>query len=329
MSKRKLVEDAIAGKPVDRVPVGFWFHYAPDELVDAFTSPEIREVNLQGHTQFVADTDPDFVKLMSDGYFQYPDTDFRTATDVSALRRVFSKGGEHPWIQEQIALVKELTGRFGGTRHTFYNIFSPATYFKFVRGQKGEKTLADFILRDKDAVKGALLAVAQDIAELSGRVITEGGASGIYFSTQSISDPRITPELFQEVVAPADALILSVAARAKGLNILHVCGYEGHRNDLSQFSGYDVQVVNWSVTSEGVTLGEGRRIFGGRTVLGGFDNTSAGILYTGTQEEIEEETARLLAESGRTGVILGADCTVPRDIDVRRFGWVREAARNA
>ena len=43
-------------------------------------------------------------------------------------------------------------------------------------------------------------------------------------------------------------------------------------------------------------------------------------------KEIEKETERLLREAGTTGVILGADCTVPKDIDVQRFNWVRDKA---
>lgn len=51
------------------------------------------------------------------------------------------------------------------------------------------------------------------------------------------------------------------------------------------------------------------------------------LLYKGSKEEIQAETKRILAEAGRQGVLLGADCTVPRDIDWKHFEWVREAAR--
>ena len=44
------------------------------------------------------------------------------------------------------------------------------------------------------------------------------------------------------------------------------------------------------------------------------------------KEEIEEETRNILDEAGTTGVVLGADCTIPRDTDVNHLAWVREAA---
>ena len=83
----------------------------------------------------------------------------------------------------------------------------------------------------------------------------------------------------------------------------------------------------FSAVVEGVPLEEGRRIFPQHALLGGFGNLPTDILYRGTRAEVEAETRRILAAAGRTGVILGADCTVPRDIDWKRFDWVRGAAR--
>ena len=77
---------------------------------------------------------------------------------------------------------------------------------------------------------------------------------------------------------------------------------------------------------EQLPLEKGREIFHGRTVLGGFANTAAGILSAGDENAIKAETHRLLAAAGSQGVILGADCTVPGDIPFRHLEWVREAA---
>lgn len=34
----------------------------------------------------------------------------------------------------------------------------------------------------------------------------------------------------------------------------------------------------------------------------------------------------LISEAGKEGIIIGADCTVPADIDIERLKWVREKA---
>lgn len=49
------------------------------------------------------------------------------------------------------------------------------------------------------------------------------------------------------------------------------------------------------------------------------------VLYAGTKEEVEAETRRLASQAGSTGVILGADCTLPATVDVHRFQWVVDA----
>jgi uroporphyrinogen decarboxylase len=270
---------------------------------------------------------------MSDGFFIYPNREFREAETAADLRRVSSIGPGHPWIEKQVEFVKKLTGVFGKEVLSFYNIFSPATSFKFgCRSSKKapEALLGDFIREDRDALIRALNIVAEDLAVLARRVITEGGADGIYFSAQDQcqgqNDGRLNAEIHRQIFAPADRRVLEAASSAASFNILHICGYAGRRNDLSHYTEYPAQVINWASAIEGVSLGEGKKLFGGRPVIGGFANTTEGVLYRGTEAEIKEETRRIINEAGRTGVVLGADCTVPRDIDLRHLQWVREAA---
>ena len=41
---------------------------------------------------------------------------------------------------------------------------------------------------------------------------------------------------------------------------------------------------------------------------------------------IVSQTKKLLQDAGQEGVILGADCSLPKDIDRQRIRWVIEAA---
>lgn len=329
MSKRQLVLDAFNNKPVERVPVGFWFHFAnEDEFSQGLKNPDVIRKNIEGHNKFVAEFKPDFVKHMSDGFFEYPNpilSDFESPEDLLKLKPL---GPEHPWIVKQVELVRTLTDSFGSEVLTFYNIFAPATFFKLRFGDKGNTILADLLLENKDAVKHALDTIAEDLATLSLKVITDGKADGIYLSVQNVQDNRITPELYKEVIAPGELLVLESANKASEYNILHICGYRGSRNDLSFYFDYHAKVFNWAVNVEGISLAEGKRLFGGRAVIGGFDNTASGVLYSGSKEEIEDFTEKLLRESGTIGIILGADCTVPGDIDLDRLDWVRKKAKS-
>ena len=324
--KRELVWNAFNNKPVDRIPVGFWFHYTENELLSAYEHPEMREQNISGHKNFVKSFKPDFVKLMSDGYFFEPETAavLKNAVHASDLRNLKPVTSDNRWIRDQVSLVKELTESFGNEVLTFYNVFAPATVFKWAAG--GDKKLAEFIIEDKDAVIQALSIIAQNTALLAESVIAEGGADGIYLSVQTIQDKRIGEDLYSEVIAPAELSVLTAANAAGGKNILHVCGYEGARNNLSLFKNYPAKALNFASAVEGVSLSEAKKIFGGRAVIGGFANTKEGVLYKGTKAEVQAETKRLIKAAGKTGIILGADCTVPKDIAFERFEWVREAA---
>lgn len=209
-----------------------------------------------------------------------------------------------------------------------YNIFAPVTYFKWLVGEVsgGDDLIANFIDQDAATLKKVLDTIGQDIASLSQRIIKEAGADGIYLSVQSIQDARVSQEVYKQVIAPSERHVLEAANEAGGVNILHICGYEGARNDIHLFTDYPAQVFNWAVGPEGISLAEGREIFGGRTVLGGFENGKNGLLYTGDKAAIQAETKRIIAETGTTGLVIGADCTIPSDIDEERIEWVREAA---
>lgn len=327
MSKKQLILDAFDNKPVERVPVGFWFHFVqPDEFKNGLKNPAVLQKNIDSHKKFVKEFQPDFVKLMSDGFFEYPNPILIHAKNASELKQLKPLNADDPWITGQVNLVRTLTDSFGSDLATFYNIFAPATFFKFNFDEKGNQVLADFILEDAEAVKYALDVVARDLALLSERLITEGNADGIYLSVQNVQDKRISPKLYREVIAPSEKKVLEGANKASNYNVLHICGYEGSRNDLSLYTDYNAKAINWAVTVEKIGLAEGKKLFGGKAVIGGFNNTSSGLLYSGSKEEIEEYTEKLVQEAGKTGVILGADCTVPSDIALDRLNWVRDKA---
>ena len=73
---------------------------------------------------------------------------------------------------------------------------------------------------------------------------------------------------------------------------------------------------------EGVSLSEGKKLFGGKPVFGGFAQDT--VIYKGTEQEVKEAAWKILDECGQVGIMLGADCTVPNDIDDSRLdGYVR------
>lgn len=328
MSKKQLLFNAFNNKEVERVPVGFWFHFVEgEEFNQGVERKEIIQKNIDGHRAFYEKFKPDFIKLMSDGFFQYPNDVLIKGGTTKELKQIKPLGKNHPWIEKQVKLVKSLTDIFGNDVATFYNIFSPATFLRIqLTNSKSNITISDYFKEDKEALKYALSVISEDLATLAARVIEEGGADGIYLSVQNVQKNDFTETDYLDLIAPSELNVLQAANSVSDNNILHICGYEGARNDLTIYKDYNAKVINWAVNVEKVSLLEGKKLFGNRVVIGGFDNTANGILYRGSKEEIEKVTEQLLKEASTTGIILGADCTVPSDIDLKHLEWVREKA---
>ena len=329
-NRKQLVLDAMDGKEVDRVPSGFWFHFLPDEIhANAFKEPALNQQLLAGERKYISEFQPDFVKIMTDGFFPYNNDLLYTAKSAKELANIQPLADDDPWFTQQIAYAKEITSRYGQQVATFYNIFCAGTTLKFMQPgtlDSEDAFLAKLALEEKEDLKKAFEVISGDLAKLAKRLIKEAGVTGIYLSVQNLLGDGITEELYQEVLAPGEKARLQAANSVSDYNILHICGYAGHRNDLSWYKDYPVKTVNWAAVVEEVPLEEGRKLFPNSSVLGGFGNLAASVIYKGTKDEIQAETRRIIAKAGTKGVILGADCTVPRDTDWQHFAWVREAA---
>lgn len=327
-TKKQLLLAAFNNQPVDRVPVAFWYHFLPDpEHAQGLGHPEVAAENIAGLTKFYNEFQPDFVKIMSDGFFAYPNQALHDIKSTKEAEGINPVGGDAPWIEEQVNLVKAATSAFGSEVLLVYNIFAAPRYLEFVHSAgDANGNFVKLLKEDKAALKHILDVMSEDLAALARRVIADGKADGIYLSVQNIPKPEVTREVYDEIIAPAEKKILAAANAVSENNILHICGYEGSRNDLTWYKDYDAKIINYAANVEGIKLSEGKKIFGGKAIIGGFDNTKDGVLYKGTKEEIEAATEKIIKDAGKTGVIIGADCTVPSDIDLKRLSWVREKA---
>lgn len=327
-TKKQLLLAAFDNQPVDRVPVAFWYHFLPDpEHTQGLGHPEVAAENIAGLTKFYNEFQPDFVKIMSDGFFTYPNRALHDIKSTREAKGIKPIGENAPWIEEQVNLVKAATNAFGGEVLLVYNIFAAPRYLEFAHSAgDANGNFVKLLQEDKGALKHILDVMSEDLAVLARRVITEGKADGIYLSVQNIPKPEVTRDVYDEIIAPAEKKILAAANAASANNILHICGYEGTRNDLSWYKEYDAKIINYAANVEEIKLSEARKIFGGRAIIGGFDNTKNGVLYKGTKAEVEAATEEIIREAGKTGIIIGADCTVPSDIDLERLKWVRDKA---
>jgi uroporphyrinogen-III decarboxylase len=316
MDKKTRVLNALNKQPVDKVPVGFWFHFSGEEAVG--------EGCMDAHVQYYRDSGTDFIKIMCDGYFDFPITvDIKQPSDWRKLQPL---GKDHPYIREQVERAKGINKRLNGECCTFYNVFAP---FSCIRFGTSDELVMKHLQEDPESVMYALDVIAKDQAMLAELVMTEGQCTGIYYCLQGGEVDRFTYDQYRGWVTPSDRAVLDHANQVSNNNMLHFCGWAGVKNRLECWQDYPAKACNWAIYVEGLGLKEGQEFFGGKSVIGGFDNRKVGVLYSGEKAEVEQFAANLIEQTNIPGLIIGADCSVPGDIDRQRIGWVVEAVRSA
>lgn len=334
--KRSIVMAALQNQTVKEVPASFWRHFALNEFTDAQVHSGTIEINLNGHKEYYQKVRVDFAKTMLDGYFSYPFHGVDNPRYLDDLKKLQPITLDDPWLIGQVELARHQR-RLLGSQPMFVTIFSPLILLKWSLIEHYAEPLeladarfTDLYQQDPALVKEVLEIIAQDQIKVVQSLMNQTDIDGIYYSTQEIQDSRLNDiQFFNQVMEPIDQLVEVGINQVSPLNILHICGFAGATNHLEWYTDYPLQVVNWATTVDGYTLGEGKKLFHDKAVLGGLDNDFQGILYAGTKKEIQETVKRLINEAGKQGVLIGADCTVPRDISYEHLNWAIEAAHQA
>lgn len=325
MTKKDWVKKVFDGETVERVPMGFWHHFIPHSKMGLIpTHPELTEEYFEMNRQWLKDLNPDFVKIMSDGYLMMPiDIGGGTPEEIADVKTVDLQA----FINGSANIAKGCREIYGPDMLLLMNIFSPfITLVKQIRicyKDEAYPVLKQMIREYPDQIKAGVEKITDYMIQVVKAVMGEDRADGIYLCTRQCT---MDEEAVKLLINPSEIRLLKAANEICTYNAAHICDFDGKQTDMALYAEYPVKVFNWAVKTEGLKLSEGREIFGGRTVMGGFDMNKDGVLYTGPREAIKAETEKILADAGRQHVILGADCTVDPSIDTEHLVWVREFA---
>lgn len=330
MTKRELVSSVLHGEKAERIPVGFWHHYLEyKDCNRALQDPRLFEKTVRGHQEEKKVFEPDFVKLMIDGLFFMP-VDYGSFHSAADLKGMQVLADDNVWIERNVQLARRVRAAYGEDILFFCNLFAPMTQMRdgirMAQGIGFDRDLVlGFLKEDPQAVADAMMVMAESQCKLIRRLMEDGLTDGAYYC---VSNPfgDVPTEVYRQCIMPAEKMALAQANALSDINMLHICGNVGRRDMFELYSGYEASAVNWAAHMGQLSLKEGRELFAGRTILGGFDNSMEGVLYRGTKEEVEHEVEKIVAEVGRDRLILGADCTIPADIDMNRIEWVRQKA---
>ncbi len=306
MNKIERVRAVLKGEIPDAVPASFWFHFPKDQAHG--------NAAVKAHLDYYQQADLDFLKIMNEHRYRV-ETQIKNPSDWRKIKPVPLKS---EFYQAQLDEIKMITDGLGGDCLTVITIFNP-----FSSGKHASNYLIDEHLRaDPKSVNIGLQTIAESLAEFSAACL-DAGADGIYFAAQGGEADRFEEHIFTEVIKPNDLTALNAIKDKSDFNILHICQ---DKVRLHLYSDYPGNIVNWAATAQhNIPLQDGKKLFN-RPILGGLDNR--GVLVDGTPEDIRRAVHEVISSFGPRGLIIGADCTLPTEINIENIHAAVEAARS-
>lgn len=319
MTKKERVLAVLAGKEPDHTPVSFSLHFPKERNAG--------EAGVQSHLEFFRETDTDICKIMNEnlvpgaGEFEGPAT----------WKRVCKTCKEGAFVEAQADFAGRIVGRSGAevfTLGTLHGITASGIHpIEPSCGYDRARTLlAESLREDPDAVLEAFDCITEQMCRLV-HAYAQAGVDGVYYAALGGEKRWFTDDEFKKWIEPFDRKILSEIRKAGMTAFLHICKDGLNMERYASYADH-ADVVNWGVYEAPLPLEEGKRLFPGKTLMGGLPNRS-GVMTLGTEEELMKETQSIVRRYGLKRFILAADCTLPTEIPYARIRRIVEAARNA
>jgi uroporphyrinogen decarboxylase len=297
MNKRDIVLSLLDDQvETPYIPAGFFVHF--DE------SCHRGQAAIDKHLEYFRFTGMDFVKIQYENRFP--------------ARPEISKPADwgnmpcygYDFYQDQINIARGLVEAAGKEALVLMTLYSP---FMCAGHTVGKALLAEHLRENPDQTRRGIGIVTESLMTFVKGCI-DVGIDGFYHSTQGGETHRFEGSpIFETCIKPFDLALMQEIERSCQFNILHICDYEGSYKDLSPFLDYPGHVVNASLELGGEKLTPAYVAdFFDRPFMGGLNRH--GIIATGSQEEIKAAVNSNCQQSPGN-FILGADCTLPSDID--------------
>lgn len=318
MTKKERVIAAIKGQEVDCIPSCFSLHFQEKAAHG--------EEAVNSHLQYFAETDTDILKIMNENLVPYMG-EIKKAADY---KKVKSISLQDDFMEKQVELTKKILNRCepdGFTLATLHGITASAIHPLEKMGlnyDEARQLHCDLLKEDWRPVIEGMKRIADGMCQLAQKYI-ELGVDAVYYAALGGEYRYFTDEQFAEWIEPLDKLIMSAIHEAGGYCFLHICKDNLNMQRYKTYTSY-ADVINWGVYEVPFSLEDGKKLFPGKTIMGGLANRS-GVLVDGPIDEIRNEVKDVITSFGRTGFILGADCTLATEQDLKKVRAAVEAAR--
>jgi uroporphyrinogen decarboxylase len=314
MNKIERIDAVLAGRPPDRPPVSFWYHFGPL----AVSGPEA----VAAHLRHLEDYDLDFLKVMDDN--RYPRTFSRSGVVAGPedLDRLRVLNGDEDTFGRQLELIRQLARRGAGQVRLPTTLFNPWTTLRHLTmpeprrygappptdGPNPRDVLLSRLLREAPATLArALEVIAESLANFVRHALA-AGADGVFLSVRDdwVDTPVNGAGTYDRLVRPGDLRVLEASAGG-AFNVLHVCG---RALDFRRFAAYPVHALNWADRWAGPAIADAAG-WVGPAVCAGLDQV--GTMVSGTPEDCAREVADAVRQAGGRPILIAPGCTFDPD----------------
>ncbi len=308
LSHKERLQACLANDPaLDRPPVALWRHFPVDDQ-----SPE----SLAAATlDFQRRYDFDLVKVTPASSFCLKDWGVEDVWEghTEGTRR-YTKRVVHrpqdwealpplapsaPHLAAQLDCLRLLRRELGPEIPLLQTIFSPLAQARNLAG--GETLLAHLRLYP-EAVRAGLETIAVTTRRFMEAAI-ETGIDGVFYAVQHAQADLLSLQEYLAFGLPADRQAIEPAA-ALWCNLLHLHGQNIYFDLAREFP---FPIVNWHDRETPPSLAEAQSRFGG-VVCGGVSQNT--LVYRGP-DQVRQEAADALAQTGGRRFLLGTGCVVP------------------
>jgi uroporphyrinogen decarboxylase len=292
MTKRERCMAAVNCQPVDRVPVGFWYHFR----LDFPSAAPLAEAELA----FAKKYDPDLLKVMHDLVLDLPDgmTEIKNPDDWWKIKPLNPREGN---FAEQLKALKLIKQGLHKDMPVIDTVFNPYASANKLCGKK----LLEHLHANPDAVKHALQAISVSLSDYANAWVEEGG-DGVYYALDGCQTTTMSEDEYREVFMPFDRMVLNAAMEQGTFNMLHL---HGENIMFDMLHDLPNSVLVWSDRLTPPSLSEGRGIHQG-CIAGGINEMT---FHEMTLSEVTDQARSAIAEAGSIGFILTPGCAISTD----------------
>jgi uroporphyrinogen decarboxylase len=307
MTKRERVLGAIRREPTDRPPYAFWRHFPAVDRAPA----ALAQSTLRFHERYGSD----FLKVTPAGGYAVEDWGCVESEELApdghrpCARHAVNAPADWKkirpipmestgWASHIESIIRCVVDRRADCS-VIPTVFSPLSLARKLSGERLNYDLTE----NTRLVEDALEAITETILAFMEACFREG-AEGIFYSVQAASHAFHTEAEYARFGEPHDRRILEAVREGSRLTVLHC---HGERLMFERLAALPADVWNWDDRRAGPSLAEGKALVRG-AVQGGLNQWAT--LKDGPGSDARAEAQDALAQTGGTGIILGAGCVL-------------------